>query len=68
MEFSWLVAESEDGSYQPVEIVSSPEEMNQAIQNYIARGADAGWLTPERFALWTRKSNRVGFTRKEVSL
>jgi hypothetical protein len=67
MEFSHLIAESEDGGYQPVEVVSSPEEMREAIQNYITNGPDAGWIAPDRFALWTRNATG-GFSRKEVSL
>ena len=68
MEFSLLIAESEDGSYQPIEMVSSPSEMEEAIANYIAHGPDCDWLAPVRFVLWTRNQTGGYAVKQRVEL
>ena len=65
MEFSLLIAESEDGSYQPIEIVSGPSETDEAIANYIAHGAEFDWIAPARFVLWTR-NHTGGYAVKQT--
>lgn len=68
MEFSLLIAESDDGGYQPVEMVSSESEAREAIENYMRVGPNADWLAPVRFVLFSRAAEGGYTTRRELAL
>lgn len=66
MEYSLLIAEDEDGNYQPIEMVSSQAEIDEAVANYIKHGPDCNWIAPYIFTLWSRNSTGGYALRKNI--
>ena len=64
MEYGILIAIGEDNSFQIVGSIASIDEANEAAENYLNIGPDAGYVAPYEFQIH-RRGISGGYTKIE---